>query len=360
MTQPAATFAAEPPAGTSAGTSQPRFARASSGLVRELSIRDTAVYGVLSTGAIYGVLYLFPTPQGVSAGVNIPLMLVLGFLFSVMTYYVYAQLGAAMPRAGGDYLYESRGLPSSVGFVGPWACQVLFGLAFPSLGAFGVTTLGLEPIAQTLGWNGVADWLITKTGIFVVAAVFVLVGYLLTLFGLSLYRTIQRWVLAPVLAIALVTIYILLLTNLNTDFAAKFNAFHAALGDHITAAGVTAAAAKQGFHHANFNLGNSLIWIAVMAGVLPYTMYAAQGLLGEVKSANNARRLFWAFSLPGFFVAIVMMAIPFALLTSIAGSDFLDQYAVAYTNGSIAPSYSPNMSVFLSMLTNSDVVIILI
>jgi basic amino acid/polyamine antiporter, APA family len=278
----------------------------------------------------------------------------------VMTYYVYAQLGAAMPRAGGDYLYESRGLHSSVGFVVPWACQVLFWLAFPSLGAFGVTTLGLEPIAQTLGWNGVADWLITKTGIFVVAAVFVLVGYLLTLFGLSLYRTIQRWVLAPVLAIALVTIYILLLTNLNTDFAAKFNAFHAALGDHITAAGVTAAAAKQGFHHANFNLGNSLIWIAVMAGVLPYTMYAAQGLLGEVKSANNARRLFWAFSLPGFFVAIVMMAIPFALLTSIAGSEFLDQYAVAYTNGSIAPSYSPNMSVFLSMLTNSDIVIILI
>jgi amino acid transporter len=55
-----------------------------------------------------------------------------------------------------------------------------------------------------------------------------------------------------------------------------------------------------------------------------------------------------------------MMAIPFALLTSIAGSEFLDQYAVAYTNGSIAPSYSPNMSVFLSMLTNSDIVIILI
>src|ERR1700709_1229880 len=100
MTQPSSPAVGGGSSAASAEGAQPRFARASSGLVRELSIRDTAVFGVLSTGAIYGVLYLFPTPQGVSAGVNIPLMLVLGFLFSVMTYYVYSQLGAAMPRAG--------------------------------------------------------------------------------------------------------------------------------------------------------------------------------------------------------------------------------------------------------------------
>jgi amino acid transporter len=179
-------------------------------------------------------------------------------------------------------------------------------------------------------------------------------------FGLSLYRTVQRWVLAPLLIIGVIAIYIVLLANLNTDFAPKFNAFHTALGDKISAAGVTAAAQKQGFTHADFSLRNSLIWIAVMAGVLPYTMYAAQGLLGEVKSANNARRLFWAFTIPGFIVAIVMMAIPFALLTHIVGSNFLDQYAVAYTAGAITPSYAPNVSVFLSMLTTSDIVIILI
>src|SRR5215207_4499967 len=103
--QPAGTRSAEPP-----GDARPVFARASSGLVRELSIRDTAAFGILATGAIYGVLYLFPAPQGVSTGINIPVMLILGFLFSLLVYYVYAQLGAAMPRAGGDYLYESRAL----------------------------------------------------------------------------------------------------------------------------------------------------------------------------------------------------------------------------------------------------------
>jgi amino acid transporter len=352
----------DPPAGAAADSpredAQPRFARASSGLVRELSLADTAAFGILATGAVYGVLYLFPAPQGVSTGINIPVMLVLGFLFSLLVYYVYAQLGAAMPRAGGDYLYESRALSPAVGFVVPWACQLLFWLVFPSLGAYGVTTLGLVPIADALELDGVSSFLLKKDGIFLVSVIFVVVGYLLTVFGLSLYKKIQKYVLIPVLAIAVITIYALLLANLGSDFTAKFNAFHAA--DGITVDSVEQAAAKAGFHGASFNLGNTLIWISVMAGVLPYTMYAAQGLMGEVRQGGNARKLFGAFAVPGFIVAIVMMAIPFALLTSIVGSRFLDDYAVAFTDGAITPAYVPNFSVFLSMLTTSDIVIILI
>lgn len=353
----------DPPVGTGSAApapsdAQPRFARASSGLVRELSIADTAAFGILATGAVYGVLYLFPAPQGVSTGINIPVMLILGFLFSLLVYYVYAQLGAAMPRAGGDYLYESRALSPGIGFVVPWACQLLFWLVFPSLGAYGVSTLGLVPIADTLGLHGVSKFLLTKDGIFLVAAIFVVVGYLMTVFGLSVYKKVQNYLLIPILAVGVLTIYIVLLANLGADFNAKFNAFHA--GDGITVASVQKAAAKAGFHGASFNLGNTLIWISVMAGVLPYTMYAAQGLMGEVRQGGNARKLFSAFAIPGFIVAIVMMAIPFALLTSITGSRFLDDYSVAFANGGFTPPYVPNFSVFLSMLTTSHVAIILI
>jgi amino acid transporter len=347
-----------PAAATPGDEAQPRFARASSGLVRELSIRDTAAYGILATGAIYGVLYLFPTPQGVSTGISIPVMLILGFLFSLLVYYVYAQLGAAMPRAGGDYLYESRALTPGIGFTVPWACQILFWLVFPSLGAYGVTTLGLVPIADALGLDGVSSFLLDDDGIFLVSVIFVAVSYLLTVFGLAYYKKLQNYVLIPVLAVSVLTIYILLLVNLGADWTDKFNAFHSA--DGITVASVESAAADAGFDGASFNLGNTLMWIAVMAGVLPYTMYAAQGLMGEVRQGGNARKLFAAFAIPGFIVAIVMMAIPYIMLTSIAGSRFLDDYAVAYTAGGIAPAYVPNVSVFLSMLTTSDLVIILI
>ena len=67
-----------------------------------------------------------------------------------------------------------------------------------------------------------------------------------------------------------------------------------------------------------------------------------------------------AFFLPGAFVALVVLALPWMLMSSIAGSSFLDQYAWAYGSGGITPSYSPNFSVFLSMLSDNALVTILI
>jgi amino acid transporter len=335
----------------------PRFARASSGLVRELTLTDAALYGIFATGGLFGYVFLFPGPQFASPGISIPLMLIFTLLFGVVVYYVYAALGSAMPRAGGDYLYESRTLHQAVGFTVPWACQLIFWLAFPSAGAFVVGTFGLLPIAEALGADGLAEWLLTETGTFVVAAVVVVLCWMLTVFGLRVYRPLQRYVLVPAIFIATATIIVLLLANLGTDFGAKFNAFH---GGDITTGSVAAAAEREGFEAPSFNLGNTLIWVAVLAAYIPYTMYSAQGLLGEVKEASSLRRLFTAFLVPGAFVAIVMLLIPFALLTSIVGGRLLDEYAYAYGVGAIEPTYSPNFSVFLSMLSGSDIVTILV
>ena len=131
---------------------QPRvqlFSRASSGLIRELSFSDTVWYGVFSGGALFGFVYLFPTPQYVSQGISIPLMLVFTLLYGVVIYFVYAALGSAMPRAGGDYLYETRSLHPLVGFTVPWACQLLFWLTFPP--GRGIRAQHLRPGADRAG-----------------------------------------------------------------------------------------------------------------------------------------------------------------------------------------------------------------
>jgi APA family basic amino acid/polyamine antiporter len=344
------------PEGSSAGA--PRFARAASGLVRELTLVDIAWYGIFATGGLFGYVFLFPAPQFVSPGISIPLMLVFTLLLGVVVYFVYAALGSAMPRAGGDYLYESRTLHPLVGFTVPWACQLLFWLAFPASGAYVVTTFGLVPIFQAFGATGVESWLLTETGTFIVSGVVVIMCWLLTVYGLRVYRPVQRYVLVPAIVIATLTIICLLVANLGTNFQHSFNHFQAGTG--ITAASVKAAAVKNGYRPAGFNLGHTLEWVAVLAAYVPYTMYSAQGLLGEVKHANSLRRLFTAFFVPGAIVALVMLAIPFALLTSIVGGKFMDQYAYAVGSGAIKPSYSPNFSVFLSMLSQNDVVTLLI
>ena len=338
--------------------SGPRFARASSGLVRELTLVDIAWYGIFATGGLFGYVFLFPTPQFVSPGISIPLMLVATLLLGVVVYFVYAALGSAMPRAGGDYLYESRTLHPLVGFTVPWACQLLFWLAFPASGAYVVTTFGLVPIFQAFGATGVENWLLTETGTFIVSAVVVVLCWLLTVYGLRIYRPVQRYILVPAIVIATLTIIGVLVVNLGTNFTAKFNAFHAGTG--ITAASVTAGAVKHGWRPPGFDLGHTLEWVAVLAAYVPYTMYSAQGLLGEVKHANSLRRLFTAFFVPGAIVALVMLALPFALLTSIVGGRFMDQYAYAIGSGAITPNYSPNFSVFLSILSQSKIITLLI
>lgn len=335
----------------------PLFARKASGLVRELSIADAAWYGVFASGGLFPFVFIFPLPQFVSPGISVPLMLVFTLLYGLVIYFVYAGVGSAMPRAGGDYLYESRSIHPLVGFSVPWACQILFWLAFPSAGAFVVSSFGLAPIAHAAGADGLEVWLVGKNGTFVVAAAVVIACWLLTVFGLRLYRPVQRFILVPAIMIATFTIFGLLFANLGTDFSSKFNAFHQ---DQITTQSVQSAATKSGFEPVGFSLRDTLIWVAVLAAYIPYTMYSAQGLLGEVKQARNLRRLFIAFLLPGVLVSMIMLALPFFLLERIAGGTFLDQYAWAYNSGGIAPDYSPNVGVFFSMLSDNAVVTTLV
>ena len=345
---------------TGSTSGEPRvqlFARASSGLIRELSLTDTVWYGVFSGGALFGFVYLFPTPQYLSPGINIPLMLLLTLLYGVVVYYVYAALGSAMPRAGGDYLYETRSLHPLVGFTVPWACQLLFWLTFPPAGAYVLSTFGLVPIAQAANAPGLVSWLISKNGVFVVSAVIVVLCWGLTVSGLHTYRRIQRYVLVPGLVISILTIVGLLLANFGTNFTQVFNRFQSPA---LTTHQVAAAAAKAGYHPVGVSISHTLIWIAVLAAYVPYSMYSAQGLLGEVKGARSLNRLYVTFLAGGVILAIVLLALPFILISHIAGSDFLNQYAWAYGAGLIHPTYLPNIGVFLSMLTSNPLVVTLV
>src|SRR3954447_4112484 len=102
------------------------FSRSASGLVRDLSLWDAMWFGVLSSGLFFSIVYFFPYPQYIVPGINTPLMLVIATFLSIPITIVYAGLGSAMPRAGGDYLFQSRGISPLVGFAIPlgWAAML--------------------------------------------------------------------------------------------------------------------------------------------------------------------------------------------------------------------------------------------
>lgn len=334
------------------------FMRTTSGLVREMSITDAAIYGILATGGIYAFIYLFPYPQALSPGVSVPLTVLFTLLFSFIVYFVYAAIGSAMPRAGGDYVYETRTIARFVGFVVPWACQLVFWLAFITTGYHVMNTLGIAPLLDALGLHGAAAWVLTDTGGFAVIGTTIVASWFLTRAGIRVYSRLQRYVLLPLLVVGACTIVGVLVANVNADFVQAFNSYPKNEG--LTVGAVHAFAANAGYQPAGFSLRNTLIWMVFLGGVIPYTMFSAQGLLGEVKHASNLGRLFRVFSLTGIIVALGMILLPWMLLEHIAGSAFIKEFAVAYVSGGITVPYSPNINIFAQMLAPSTPVVLLI
>ena len=91
------------------------FVRKASGLVRAWSVFDAFIYATFSINLITLGLFIFSYCWyfGGSLGTAV----VVGGAFTIFEVIVYASLISAMPRAGGDYVWQSRILNRAIGFV---------------------------------------------------------------------------------------------------------------------------------------------------------------------------------------------------------------------------------------------------
>ena len=199
------------------------FARKASGLVRGLDMWDAFGAGLMTCQPIatlwlmVGIaLSLFPTGNlllsialgAVTAGIGAPL--------------VWGILSGSMPRAGGEYVYNSRILHPAIALgavfanilaIFYWNWFIATWLGVPALQLFG----------QYMGWWGFADWVATKTGLFILGTIAVVVGYLSVVFGMKIYSRIQKVLLIPAIGGPIVLIIALFLSS-KADFIGNWNA----------------------------------------------------------------------------------------------------------------------------------------
>lgn len=342
------------------------FARKSSGIVREFSLWDAAWYGILAGGLLYSLYYVFPAITVTLPGLNLPLGYALALIGLVPVVAVYAGIGSAMPRMGGDYLFQSRTLHPLVGFSFAFAWEVFMFVAFVVSGGIAAATTGLSPM---LTWFGVTydseslasagKWFGTANGIVATALALGVLSFVTTVVGLAVYRTIQRWVITPFVVVG-VALVVMLLSRSRESFFANFNAFHEkALGIHDYASAVRAAAGSD-FVVPAFSWRSEILYLTISCGVLWYVVYSAQGLLGEIKSANNFTRLFRAFTIAGFALGILGFILPTWLFGRTVGVEFVNQYAFAYSEGAIeAPAY-PSLIGFALFNTHNPLVVVVV
>ncbi|MFW6180194.1 MAG: APC family permease, partial [Spirochaetota bacterium] len=91
------------------------FVRKASGLVRAWSVFDAFIYATFSINLITLGLYIFSYCYYFEG--NLATAVVVGAVLTVFEVVVYASLISAMPRAGGDYVWQSRILGRGIEFI---------------------------------------------------------------------------------------------------------------------------------------------------------------------------------------------------------------------------------------------------
>jgi len=127
------------------------FVRRTSGLVREFGLFDTFAFNVLgyAVGLVVMVTPLFV--GGLFPGANIYLMLIIGSILTAFNGITYGLLSTAMPRSGGEYIYNGRVLHPAIGFMSNWGFSWSQFLGIGIYAAW-TTNYALSTALTTLGY----------------------------------------------------------------------------------------------------------------------------------------------------------------------------------------------------------------
>src|SRR2546429_4845468 len=124
------------------------FTRRASGLVRVMSPYSAFAYNVLNIGVIFPWVYI--TTIALYPNANVWLGIIITGLFTAFLAVVYAGLASAMPRTGGDYVFQSRTLRPWFGFATVAMMILTFFLQWQARGGWALFLLALVPLLTVL------------------------------------------------------------------------------------------------------------------------------------------------------------------------------------------------------------------
>ena len=302
------------------------FLRKATGLVRGWSVRDSMVYAVLATNFVTLGIYEFTFAQApFPTGQLITAVIISGIWVSFLVI-AYTGLIVTIPRAGGDYVWQTRILGSGLGFVmaatGWWFILWLWAPIYGNILAVQL----FEPLWATLKWTwpaGGAAWFGTNNGIFVVTLITIALAGLLVSIGMAGYARIQRWCIVGGL-IGFLVVVALLLFNSHASFVSAFNQeAHNLFGVNNAYAATNHAAAKAGYttHALGFGpLGPTMLLVPYMMFFLLWPNWGAT-LYGEIRGASDFRRVFTGM-FGGLWITVILTVIFLLLVYKTIGWDF--------------------------------------
>jgi len=293
------------------------FVREATGLVRELGAWEASAINfcgeTVATGLLSFFLYSFLFP-----GANLVLAMIISVIAFIPLSLSYAMSLAAMPRSGGDYVFISRSMHPSLGFMLVLSLNVWF--AFYS-GAFAnwIFTIGLSPTLSVIGAVLREPSLTALSSTLSQPFVATVGGAIIIIVTATIAIVSTKWttrlitVLIWIGFVSIAAIGVVLLSSTNQQFHAAFNSYAANFSnstDYYTA--IQTSAAKAGFTQTGFSWSDTIGMVPFGAYIFLYVS-EMQAAGGEIKTAKRTA-----------YIA--------SLITMVVGGGFSIFAAAAYQN----------------------------
>ena len=291
------------------------FTRRASGLVRVMSPYSAFIYNILTMGIIFPWTYVW-APTALQ-GSNLVLGIVFAFVFELPIALAYVWLATALPRSGGDYVFQSRVFGGGFGFTVVFAFFVVWILQWVALSGWLLATLGIAPTFLGLGvttgvdaFTDIGTWAAGATGIVVISIANALIALALLVTGFRNYVRFQYVMWYAILLSFGIVLLLFLMTNPN-EARTSLNSFAAdidGVSGFFQSARAAAADAGVNFNPPFWLLGTLLVAPIAWTSLQWATYSSEQG--GEIKNAHVFRNQ--------VFIMVGSLAVTAALLILLA------------------------------------------
>ena len=291
------------------------------------------IYACLSTNVITLGIYEFSFSSPFAKGQLLTGVLISGVWVTFLVI-AYAGLIVTIPRAGGDYVWQSRILAGPIGFVfsatGWWFILWLWA---PIYGAILNVEL-FQPFLYTIGAKGAASYFGTHNGEFTICIVTIIVAGLLVSLGMSTYARFQKWCFFGGM-VGFLAFVILLLAFSHHSFvssvdsqALKYFGVHNAYGatQKVGASLGPTGPAKFGLN----SFGASMLLVPMLMFYLLWPNWGST-LYGEIRGASDFKRVFTGMA-GGLWLTVSLSVIFLLLVDKTLGWTFYNHANAAAFN----------------------------
>lgn len=274
------------------------FVRNATGLIRAWATFDAFLYSFFSINIVslgfFAFFFGFVFPKG-----NLLTAIVVSGFFILFEVIVYAALIAVMPRAGGDYVWQTRILGGGIGFtLAATGWIFILWLWVPIYGQI-LAIEFIAPVFAILGdWTGnhsLVSWstgALTHTGYMISSIAVAVFAAVVIALGMKFYARVQK-ACFYVGVLGLLSFFLALLFGSHTSFVNEYNHYSTTLtgAKGNSYAATLAAGAKLGVVPVFSKLA-FISSFALIPFVLFFNLYPNWGasLYGEVRGAGDFLR----------------------------------------------------------------------